>query len=215
MKSSPKIRILCVDDHPIVREGLCAIIGTQADMDVIAEASDGQSALEKYREHEPDVVVMDLKMPGLGGSDATIALRKEFPAARVIILTTFEGDEDIHRALEAGARGYLLKDMARKELLHAIREVHAGKRSIPSEVAARLADHTPRVALSARELEVLQRLAEGLRNKEIGAVLSISEDTVKIHVKNIFAKLTKVILTERRRLSKRPSRGIIELPEAE
>jgi DNA-binding NarL/FixJ family response regulator len=212
MNSSPKIRILCVDDHPVVREGLCAIIGTQADMDVIAEASDGHVALEKYREHQPDVVVMDLKMPGLNGTDTIIAMRKEFPAARVIILTTFEGDEDIHRALEAGARGYLLKDMARKELLHSIREVHAGKRSIPSEVAARLADHTPRVPLSERELEVLQHMAAGLRNKEIGVALCISEDTVKIHVRNILAKLEVIDRTQA--VVKAAQRGIIDLPEA-
>jgi DNA-binding NarL/FixJ family response regulator len=196
MNGPKPIRILCVDDHAIVREGLMAIIGTQADMAVVAEAGDGQTAFERFREHEPDIVLMDLSMPGLGGVESTLRIRREFPAARVVVLTTFEGDEDIHRALEAGARAYLLKSAVRKELLHAIREVYAGRKYIPETVAARLAEHTPRVGLSQRELEVLQLVATGLRNKEIGDRLKIAEDTVKVHIKNIFEKLNVVDRTQ-------------------
>jgi two-component system NarL family response regulator len=189
MKKAKQIRILCVDDHPLLRDGLAAIIATQPDMAVVGEAGDGQAAIAQYRQHKPDVVVMDLRMPGMGGVDATIQIRKEFRTARIIVLTTYEGDEDIHRALEAGAQGYLLKDSVRKELLQTVRDVHAGQRHVSPPVAARLAEHTPRVALSPRELEVLQLIAKGLRNKEIGAKLNIAEDTVKIHIKNIFGKL--------------------------
>lgn len=196
MNESTPIRILCVDDHPIVLEGLSAIIGTQQDMAIVAEASNGQTAFQKYHEHKPDVVVMDLRMPGGSGVDAITAIRGEFPAARIIVLTTYEGDEDIHRALEAGAQAYLLKDMVRKQLLETIRDVHAGRRSIPPSVAARLAEYTPRVPLSPRELDVLKLVAQGLRNKEIGAKLNISEDTVKIHVKNIFSKLNVIDRTQ-------------------
>jgi DNA-binding NarL/FixJ family response regulator len=196
MKKSKPIRVLCVDDHPIVREGLRAIIGTQPDMSVVDEAGDGQAAVEKYREHEPDVVVMDLRMPNLGGVSATLQIRKEFPGAHIIVLTTYEGDEDIHRALEAGARAYLLKDMVRTELVQTIREVQAGNRHISATVAARMAEHMPRIPLSERELQVLNLIAKGLRNKEIGAALDIAEDTVKIHVKNIFGKLDVIDRTQ-------------------
>ena len=196
MKGIKPISVLCVDDHPIVREGLMAVIANQPDMVVVDEAENGEVALAKYRKHRPDIVVMDLRMPGLGGVEATAQIRREFATARVIVLTTYEGDEDIHRALEAGAQAYLLKDMVRKELLQTIREVHGGQRRIPGSVAARLAEHTPRIALSARELEVLQHMAKGLRNKEIGATLNIAEDTVKIHVKNIFIKLGVADRTE-------------------
>jgi DNA-binding NarL/FixJ family response regulator len=213
MKKAKPIRVLCVDDHAIVREGVMAIVGTQPDMLVVDEAADGIVAVAKYREHLPDVVVMDLRMPRLGGVDATRQIRKEFSAARIIVLTTYEGDEDIHRALEAGAQGYLLKDTVRTELLQTIRDVLAGHRHISPVVAARLAEHTPRVALSERELEVLRLVAKGLRNKEIGAKLDIAEDTVKIHVKNIFSKLEVIDRTEA--VVEASQRGFIQLDRAQ
>ena len=206
------IRVLCVDDHPVVREGLRAIICTEPDMSVVDEAADGQMGIMKYREHQPDVVVMDLKMPVRGGVDATIQIRKEYPKARIIVLTTYEGDEDIYRALEAGAQAYLLKAMVSTELLDTIREVHAGRRHIPTTVAARLAEYTPRVALSEREVEVLNYIAKGLRNKEIGAALHVTEDTVKFHVKSIFEKLHVIDRTEA--VVSASQRGIIHLEKA-
>src|SRR5499426_3179701 len=156
MKKAKGIRVLCVDDHPIVREGIAAMIESQDDVVSVGEAADGKAAIEQYRKLKPDVVVMDLRMPGLGGLEATTQIRREFPTARIIVLTTYEGDEDIHRALDAGARGYLLKDSVRRELLRSIREVHSGQRHISAIAATRLAEHTPRMTLSPRELEVLQ-----------------------------------------------------------
>ena len=196
MKAAKGIRVLCVDDHPIVREGIAAIIASQDDIVTVGEANNGTTAIEQYRQLKPDVVVMDLRMPGMGGVEATTHIKGQFPSARIIVLTTYEGDEDIHRALEAGAQGYILKDAVRRELLNTIREVYAGHRHISPAMAARLAEHTPRVALSPRELEVLQLIAKGLRNKEIGAKLNIAEDTVKIHIKNIFGKLEVIDRTE-------------------
>jgi two-component system NarL family response regulator len=213
MKKTKPISILCVDDHPIIREGLLAIIADQPDMTVVGEAQNGEIAIEKYRLHQPDVVLMDLRMPGLGGLETTRLIRKEFASARIIVLTTAEGDEDIHRVLEAGAQGYLLKDMVRKELLQTVRDVHAGQRHIPAPVAARLAEHTPRIVLSPREVEVLKHVAKGLRNKEIGAALNIAEDTVKIHVKNIFSKLNVIDRTQAVVVASQ--RGIINLDRAE
>ena len=209
MKKAKPIRVLCVDDHPIVREGIAAIIATQPDIVCVGEASDGQAAVAQYRVHKPDVVVMDLRMAGMGGVEATIQIRKEFRTARIIVLTTYEGDEDIHRALEAGAQGYLLKDSVRKELLQTIRDVHAGHRYISPAMAARLAEHTPRIALSERELQVLKHIAKGLRNKEIGAALNIAEDTVKIHIKNIFGKMNVIDRTQA--VVSASQRGIIRL----
>ena len=196
MKKAKGIRVLCVDDHPIVREGLAAVIATQDDIVCVGEAGDGQTAIAQYRQLKPDVVAMDLRMPVMGGAEATMQIRKEFPTARIIVLTTYEGDEDIHRALEAGAQGYLLKDSVRRELVQTIRDVYSGHHHISPVMAARLAEHTPRISLSPRELEVIQLIAKGLRNKEIGAKLGIAEDTVKIHIKNIFGKLEVIDRTE-------------------
>jgi DNA-binding NarL/FixJ family response regulator len=209
MKKAKRIRVLCVDDHPIVREGMAAMIESEGDVVSVGEAGDGQAAIEQYRKLKPDVVVMDLRMPGLGGVEATTQIRREFPTARIIVLTTYEGDEAIHRALDAGARGYLLKDSARRELLKSIREVHAGQRHISATAATRLAEHTPRTSLSPRELEVLPLIADGLRNKEIGVKLNIAEDTVKIHIKNIFGKLEVIDRTEA--VVAASQRGFIEL----
>jgi DNA-binding NarL/FixJ family response regulator len=193
----------------VVRDGLRAIIGGQPDMTVVDEAGNGLECIAKYREHQPDVVVMDLRMPKLSGVDATAQIREEFSDARIIVLTTYEGDEDIYRALESGAQAYLLKEMVRTELLDTIREVHSGRRHISPAVAARLAEHTPRVALSERELQVLKHVARGLRNKEIGAELNIAEDTVKIHIKNIFAKLN--VMDRTQAVVMASQRGIIQL----
>ena len=208
-KRAGMTRVLCVDDHPVVRDGLIAIIGTEPDMRVMDEAGDGHEAIAKYRRHQPDIVVMDLRMPTLGGVEATALIRSEFPDAHIIVLTTYEGDENIHRALEAGAEGYLLKASVRKELVQTIRDVLAGHRHISPAVAARLAQHTPRIALTDRELQVLNHIARGLRNKEIGAALTIAEDTVKIHIKNIFGKLKVIDRTAA--VVNASQRGIIQL----
>jgi len=184
-----QIRILVVEDHHVVRQGLVALVKTVPDMTVVAEASDGKQAVELFRQHRPDVTIMDLRLPAMGGVDAIKAIRQEFPAARVIVLTTFDGDEDIYRALQAGARGYLLKDMFGEELMDAIRTVHAGKTRIPPAVAQRLAERMAGPGLTARELGVLKLIVSGKSNKEIGKELTISEATVKTHINSILSKL--------------------------
>jgi two-component system NarL family response regulator len=186
---SGQIRLLVVEDHHIVRQGLVALLNTVPDMEVVAEASDGKVGIELFRKHRPDVTLMDLRLPTMGGAEAVAKIRMEFPAARIIVLTTFDGDEDIYRALRAGARGYLLKGMLGEELLDAIRAVHAGKSRIPPVVAERLANRMGGSELTGRELAVLELIVAGQSNKEIGGSLSISEATVKTHINNILGKL--------------------------
>ena len=186
---SEVIKLLVVEDHHIVRQGLIALLNTVPDMQVVAEASDGNTGVDLFRKHRPDVTLMDLRLPGLGGAEAVAKIRSEHPAARIIVLTTFDGDEDIYRALQAGARGYLLKGMFGEELLDAIRAVHAGKTRIPPLVAERLAGRMSTSALTSRELEVLELIVAGQSNKEIGGHLTISEATVKTHINNILSKL--------------------------
>lgn len=189
MKKNHLIRIMFVDDHPILREGLAAIISTQPDMVVVAEAGDGQEAVRLFHQHQPDITLMDLRLPVMSGVDAMAAIRKEFPHARFIVLTTYDGDEDIYRTLQAGARAYLLKDLLRKELLDAIRAVHEGRRWISPTVATRLADHFPRTELTSRELDVLRLIVKGMSNKEIACELGVAEGTIRIHVSNVLSKL--------------------------
>lgn len=184
-----KIRIMIVDDHFVVRMGLVAIINTYPELAVVAECANGRQAVELFRKHRPDVTLMDLRMPGMSGVEATKAIREEFPNTRIIVLTTYDGDEDIYRALQAGARAYLLKDLPGDELVEAIKAVHAGQTRIPPQVASRLAERLPRSELTPREMEVLELIVRGKANKEIGAALSITEGTVKVHVNNILGKL--------------------------
>jgi len=183
------IRVLVVDDQFVVRMGLVSIIDAQPDMRVVAEALNGRMAIELFRQHSPQITLMDLRMPVMDGIEATRALIRDFPQARIIVLTTYEGEEDIHRALQAGARGYLLKDALRDELLSAIRAVHLGRKYIPPDIAARLAERIPMSDLTTRELEVLGLIVKGMNNADIAAALSISRGTVKIHVNNILSKM--------------------------
>ncbi|HTA81096.1 MAG TPA: response regulator transcription factor [Terracidiphilus sp.] len=189
MNDTDKIRILCVDDHPLMREGIAAVIRNEPDMLLVGEAASGREAMQSIRQHRPDVTLMDLRLPDISGIDAMVAIRAEFPDARVIILTTSDGDAEIHRALEAGAQGYMLKSMPRKQLVEMVRRVHAGKKHIPPEVAAQLAEHLGDESLSKREVEVLQKVASGKRNIDIAELLFISEETVKGHLKHIMEKL--------------------------
>lgn len=203
------IRIFCVDDHPLLRKGICSVITSQPDMLLVAEASNGHEAINLFRKHRPDVTLMDLRLPGMSGIDAMIAIRGEFPDARIIILTTFEGDVEIQRALEAGARAYMLKTMPPEDMIQTIRQVHAGKKRVPPEVAAHLAEHYSDDALTEREIDVLRQIAGGNRNRDIAEKLFISEHTVKIHIKHLMEKLGASDRTEAVAIGVR--RGIIQL----
>jgi DNA-binding NarL/FixJ family response regulator len=191
MSSSPNvIRILTVDDHALLRKGIAALINAEPDMKLVAEACNGQEAIERFREHRPDVTLMDLQMPDLNGTEAITRIQSEFPNARIVVLTTYTGDAQVVRALRAGARGYLLKGHVHRELLETIRAVHAGQKRIPPEVASELAEHAADDELTAREIEVLRLIAAGNSNKLIADQLSIAEETVKSHVSNILSKLS-------------------------
>ena len=206
---SNPIRVFSVDDHPLLREGISALVNSQADMTLVAEASNGAEALQMFRQQQPDVTLLDLRLPDMSGIDILIAIRSEFPEARVIMLTTFEGDVEIQRALQAGARGYMLKNMPPSELLDVIRQVHAGKKRIPPEIASQLLEHMSDEVLTEREIEVLREVAGGNRNREIAERLFISEETVKVHIKHIMEKLGASDRTQAVAIGLR--RGIIQL----
>jgi len=209
MSNSAPIRVFSIDDHPLMREGIAAIIRNEPDMLLVAEASNGREAIQGFREHRPDITLMDLRLPDISGIDAMVAIRTEFADARIIMLTTFEGDVEIRRALQAGAMGYMLKTTPRRQLVDTIRRVHAGKKHIPPEIAAHLAEHLSDEALSKREVDVLQKIAGGNRNSDIAALLFISEETVKGHVKHIMEKLGASDRTDAVAIGIR--RGIIQL----
>jgi len=209
MNEMPQLRILLADDHPVVREGLAALIERRPDMTVVAEASNGREAVELYLRHRPDVALLDLRMPEMDGVDVIIAIRREHPEARLIILTTFDHDEDIFRGLRAGAKAYLLKDVPRDELLACLRAVHQGKTVIPPDIAAKLAGHMSTADLTPRELEVLRVMADSRGNKDIADLLSISEGTVKTHVNAILRKLDAADRTQAVTMALK--RGILRL----
>ena len=206
---SPAIRIMCVDDHPAMREGIAAYVRNASDMQLVGEAVNGHDAIEQFRRLQPDVTLMDLRLPDMSGVEALLAIRREFKNARIVMLTTFDGDADIRRSLEAGAQAYLLKTMPRAELLESIRKVHDGKRYVPPEVAAQLVQNLSGDPLSRREIEVLEKIAGGNRNVDIAAMLFISDETVKGHVKHIMEKLGANDRTEAVAIALR--RGIIRL----
>jgi len=189
MKKIEPIRVMIVEDHFVVRVGLTAIINSQTDMETVAEAGNGNVAVELFEAYQPDVTLMDLRIPGLNGLEALVAIREKFPRARIVVLSNHGGDEDIFRAFQAGARAYLLKDIKGPDLIKAIKSVHAGQRVMPPEIALRLADRLPRSELSSRELEILILISKGKSNKEIAQLLSISDGTVRVHASNIFSKL--------------------------
>ena len=207
--TTSRIRVFSVDDHPLFREGIAAILNCQPDMSLVGTAPNGQEAIEAFRKLRPDVTMMDLRLPDLSGLDVMIAIRSEFPGARVIVLTTFERDVEVQRALKAGARGYLLKSMPPQQILDMIRNVHGGKKCVPHEIAAGLAEHLDDEALSARELEVLRHVAAGNRNRDIAERLFIAEETVKVHLKHIMGKLRASDRTQSVIIAAR--RGIIQL----
>jgi DNA-binding NarL/FixJ family response regulator len=209
MMEKSTIRILAIDDHPLLRDGLAALINNRPGMTLVGQAATAEDGIAQFREHQPDVTLMDLRLPDQNGIEAIRAIRAEFPDARVIVLTTFEGDVEIQRALDAGARAYLLKNTPPKELLEVIEQVHAGKKRIPSQVAAQLAEHLADETLTDREVEVLNELAGGNRNREIAERLLITEETVKVHVKHIMEKLGANDRTEAVAIGLR--RGIIQL----
>ena len=209
MTDQVRIRVLCVDDHPLLREGVSKIINDQPDMEVVAQAENGSEAIQQFRQHRPDVTLLDLRLPDMHGIDVLITIRGEFCDARIAMLTTAEGDVEMQRALEAGARGYLLKSTSPGDLTDAIRKVHAGKKCVPLEVATQLAQHLSEADLTTRELEVLRHLAGGNRNRDIGQLLFISEETVKVHVKNIMEKLGANDRTQAIAIAVR--RGIMQL----
>jgi DNA-binding NarL/FixJ family response regulator len=189
MDARSPIRILTVDDHPLLREGIAAVLANETDMVVVAEAANGREAVEQFRAHRPDVTLMDLQMPEMNGTDAILAIRKEYPDARIIVLTTYSGDAQAVRALKAGASGYLLKNMVRKELVETIRSVHDGKKRIPPEIAVEMAEHHTDDALTEREIEVLREVAAGNANKVVAQRLAVSEETIKAHMRSILSKL--------------------------
>jgi DNA-binding NarL/FixJ family response regulator len=201
------IRIIIADDHTVVRDGLAAILGMQCDMQIVAQASDGEEACSAFEQHRPDVLLLDLRMPKMDGLDVVRAIHAKHPDARIVIVTTFAGDEDIFHSLKAGAKGYLLKDAPRQQILEAIRAVYAGSHYVPSAIASKAAEHALKPQLTAREVEVLQRMARGESNKEIGVTLFVSEGTVKTHVKSILAKLNATSRTEAVTIATR--RGVI------
>lgn len=203
------IRVMSVDDHPLLREGLAALINNQRGMALVAQATNAQEAIAQFRKHQPDVTLMDLRLPDKNGIEALIAIRAEFPEAKVVMLTTFEGDVEIQRALEAGAQGYILKSMPPKEIIEVILQVHAGKKRIPSQIAAQLAEHISDEALTDREVEVLSQIAGGNRNRDIAEKLFITEETVKVHIKHIMEKLGASDRTQAVAIGLR--RGIIQL----
>jgi DNA-binding NarL/FixJ family response regulator len=208
-----KIRILCVDDHPLVRKGIAAILANEVDMELIAEAENGRDAVELFRQHQPDVTLMDLQMPVLDGTSAVKQIRQDFPDAKIIALTSFDGDQNVYRALEAGVRGYILKESVHAEILNAIRVVHTGGKLMSAEAAQRLTEYFPEAALTPREVEVLTLVARGLANKEIAARLGTASGTIKMHVQNILARLDAADRTQAVTIALK--RGIIPLRDAD